>query len=269
MSQSLLGDELASLIDLIEATAPERRSLRHRSHMRHLRKGHRAVKRVMASYFRRQKTAIIAHVRPLLAMVREDRADAKARAARIIPDTLSPLSFAITGGEATAYNRAITEAVENAALQIAREIETSATLPETFAGKYLRENSLSRLTGEIAETTKERLRNAVADAFEGGGTADDIIAAIRSEMDDMSTRRAELIAQTEVNAAYNAGRSALAGAAGMNQKSWAAEGPDPCPVCLANEGEGWIPVYQFFNGGVLIPTQHPMCYCSVDFRSVT
>jgi hypothetical protein len=258
--------ELSDLLDLIEAPAPERRSLRHRSHMRHIRKGHRAVKRLMAAYFRRQKAAIIQHVRPLLSMLREDRKTAEERAAWLLPDTLSPLSFPITGGEATAYNRAITDAIERAALQLAREIETSATLPETFAGNYLRDHSLSRLTGNLTATTKQRLRSAIADAFENGGTADDIVAAIRAEMDDMSSRRAEVIAQTEINQAYNAGRSALAGAAGMNQKHWAAEGPDPCPVCLANEGEGWIPIDQFFNGGVLIPTQHPSCFCGVDFR---
>ena len=266
MSQSLLGDEFANLLDLLEAPTAERRSLRHRSHLRHIRKGHRAVRRVMAAYFRRQRNDLVQHVRPLLRMLREDRKSAEERAAWLLPDTLSPLSFSITAGEASSYNAAITSAIEAAARQLAAEIETSATLPETFAGNYLRDNSLSKLTGEIAETTKTRLRTAVADAFDAGGTADDIVAAIKSEMDDMSDKRANLIAQTEVNQAYNAGRAALAGAAGMSEKSWATESGDPCPTCTANEAQGWIPIDAFFSSGDAQPTAHPMCYCSVDFR---
>jgi len=220
----------------------------------------------MADYFQRQKSAIVARVRPLLHLIREDRKSAEERAAWLLPDTLSPLSFPITGSESSAFNTAITAAVDAAARQLAREIETSATLPQTFAGDYLREHSLSKLTGEIAQTTRERLRTAVADAFEAGGTADDIVAAIRSEMDSMSTKRAEMIAQTEVNAAYNAGRMALAGSASMKEKAWVTESGNPCPTCTANEAEGWIPIEAFFSSGDLQPTAHPMCYCSVDFR---
>lgn len=222
----------------------------------------------MAGYFRRQRDAIIAHVRPLLHMLREDRKTAEERAAWLLPDTLSPLSFAVTGGEASAYNAAITQAIDAAGRQLARELNSSATLPETFAGNYLRDNSLSKLTGEIAETTKARLRTAVADAFEKGGTADDIVAAIRAEMDDMSDKRANLIAQTEVNQAYNAGRAALAGSAGMDEKSWITESGNPCVSCLGNEAQGWIPIGDLFSSGDAAPTAHPMCYCSLDFRAV-
>jgi hypothetical protein len=266
VSAEAVEADLHLLAELLESPP---RSLRHRSHLRHVRKGHRAVRRVMAAYFRRQKAEIVHHVRPLLAMLREDRKTAEERAAWLLPDTLSPLSFPITGGEASAYNAAITASIEAAARQLAREIETNAALPETFAGNYLREHSLSKLTGEIAETTKARLRTAVADAFESGGTADDIVRAIKSEMSGMETKRAELISQTEINTAYNAGRAALAGEAGMSQKSWVTESGDPCPACTGNEAQGWIPIADFFQSGDAQPTAHPMCYCSLDFRVIS
>lgn len=135
--------------------------------------------------------------------------------------------------------------------------------------RYLERNSLLKLTGELESTTTQRLRDAIADAVGRGATADEIVSTIETTMDGFSRDRAEMIAQTEVNGAYNFGRHALAAKAGMNEKRWVTESGAPCVNCIGNESEGWIPIGQAFSTGDQFPTAHPRCYCSTDFRIST
>ena len=122
-------------------------------------------------------------------------------------------------------------------------------IAESAMTKYLAEHSLEKLTGDLAETTKQRLRSAIADAVESGGNADQIVSAINDTMADFSTTRAELIAQTEVNGAYSWARNELADGAGMTEKSWVTESGEPCDECIANEDQEWIDITDKFQSG--------------------
>lgn len=268
----------AALPELLEARVivEKKRSLRHPDHAKRIRPSVRKIRRIMAQYFEDQGRAIVDAVRPWVKLHMreaeetdaEKKKAAELRALDILPDSVVPLRFEATAAQAADYQSAIEQAIAEAQEQLVSEIG-AGQIPQTALGRYLAENSLSKLTGEIADTTKQRLRDAIAQAVESGGTADDIVEAIEQTVDDFSTVRANMIAQTEVNDAYNASRSMVARGAGLNEKRWITESSAPCPECILNEAEGWIPIDENFPSGDDQPTAHPNCYCSLDFRSVT
>ncbi len=244
-------------------------SLRHPKHMQHLEPSTAAAQAVIEDYFRHQKRALVHWVKYRIGeSLREDRTGRR-RASEILPDSLSPLTFAVTHAESDAWGTAISDAISKAGAQLAEELSLGIEVPQTAMERYLEQNSFSRLTGDLEEVTKERLRAAVSDAVSSGATVDEIVGAIEATMDNFGTVRAEMVAQTEVNSAYNFGRHEIAEAAGMSEKAWITESGDPCPTCTGNEGEGWIPIGQAFSSGDQMPTAHPRCYCSLDFRSVS
>jgi hypothetical protein len=48
----------------------------------------------------------------------------------------------------------------------------------------------------------------------------------------------------------------------VKRKKWLLD-PDPCPVCIANAGQGEIPLLQAFQGGSMTSPAHPRCRCTV------
>ena len=117
----------------------------------------------------------------------------KTFASALLPRSLQPLSFAATRAEESEYNSAITDLISAAA----KSLDASAAVGEDFAGQYLRSNSLSKLTGGLNNTSIDRLQNAIGDAWDKGGSYDQIVQAITDTFDDFSDTRAGLIAQTE------------------------------------------------------------------------
>lgn len=249
--------EINALAELIEA---ETKGLRAPEHARALEPIVRKVKRLMAGYFRRQGRLMVSAV-----TVKESEAE--------VVDgwmsSVSPLALSIAPKDSLRYQALIELAIIKAEAQLSAELDTAALIPETTMSRYLKANSLSKLTGTLAETTKQKLRDAITLAARQGGTADDIVRAIRSTVKEFSSVRAEMIAQTEVNNAYNFGRAELARSAGFSEKRWVTESGNPCTVCSLNEAEGYIGIDEPFLSGHYRPTAHPRCYCSLDFRQVT
>ncbi len=230
----------------------------------------------MASYFRRQVESVVTDIRSRIAagvlthpapLVEADRA-AKHFASMVLPDSVVPLRFIVTDTEDADFRDAINEAMQQAARTLGREVGNRAlALPHDEVESYLRERSLSKLTGNLEETSVDRLRNAIADAWEAGGSYDQIVEAVQNTFEDFSDVRAGMIAQTEAVDAYNAGREATARAAGFDEKSWETESGNPCETCLENEADGWIPIDDDFTSGDDAPTAHVNCQCVLNFRS--
>jgi phosphohistidine phosphatase SixA len=287
----LTAEEAAMLADIFEAadaglTLVEslgRRSLRHPDHARLITPIARKVKTLMTRLFADQRTAVLEAARPWLKLHMKEaddnpattppenvKPDAAAQLATdILPDTMAALHLTVSAADASGYRDLIQTAIEKATAQLEAELRSGATIPETQLSRYLEQNSLGKLTGGLDETSKQRLRDAVANAVSEGGTADDIVGAIEDTFTEFEGRRAELIAQTEVNDAYNFGRHKLASAAGLDEKEWVTESAKPCLECIANEAVGWMPIEGEFPSGDEIPTAHPGCYCGVDFRRVS
>jgi hypothetical protein len=257
--------------DATPATHAPARGLRHPDHANLIDPIKRRVKRIMGRYFRRQKAAILDDVRLRFQVGKEvkEADDPKRRAEELLPESLSPLAFAATQKEDSDYLAAIALAIKRAEDKLAADIGTDVTIGKSRTTAYLEEHGLQKLTGEIADTTKDRLRSAIAGAVQSGGTADDIVGAIKDEMAEFSDQRAELIAQTEVNSAYSWARHELADQAGLTEKMWVSESGDPCQICEDNESQNWIAITEPFEGGVFFPLQHVGCMCSCDYRIVT
>jgi len=186
--------------------------------------------------------------------------DGKTFARSLMPTSLHPLTFAATAGETSEYNEAITDLITAAAKSL------GGVAGPDLAGDYLAEHSLSRLTGGLESTSIERLQNALANAWEKGGSFNDMVSAVTDTFADFSTTRAEMIASTEASDAYNAGRFETAKSLDLDEKSWETESGDPCEDCLGNEAESWIDIDAAFSSGDDAPTAHPRCECVVNFR---
>lgn len=255
-------------------------SLHHPKHADRLKPLRAKATALFQRYFKRQRGMLLAAIRPrlkrLVAEVREAEEDlgavweaegdtkSKLKAKQVLPDNLLPLYT--SSSMAYEYGEILTSTISGAYEQLAGELAASASITEDTMATYLRENGLRKITGNLAQTTIDRLRNAIADAYEAGAKYDGLVAVIKAEYEGFSTVRAGMIAQTELNNAYNHGRKLLGLDLRMTEKSWSCDGPDPCDICLGNQSEGWIGMDETFSSGDDMPTAHPVCYCSLDLR---
>jgi hypothetical protein len=169
--------------------------------------------------------------------------------------------------ENSEFSAAVADAIRRDAKKLAAELKSGATISNDVAARYLRENSLSKLIGDFPEITKQRLRDAIADAWAAGGSFDQIVKAIQGTVGEIGRARAEMIAQTEANSAYCRGRIQLAKESGFREKQWSADGTEACEECQKQIAARWIPINEPFPGGVMAPCLHHGCDCGVDFRT--
>lgn len=267
-------DDVTNSCYMVEKILESKRGLKHERHQEHLAPAIAIVRTVMQKYFARQQDAILIAILPHLRSHVEQfnearRTNGHALSKSILPNSVAPLRFAVLSSEDEAYSAAITSAFQGAGSVIRAEMISDAAAHPNFASNYLRNNSLSKLTGNIAETTKDRLRNAIASEWDKGGTFEGLVSAIKSTFAGFSDVRASMIAQTEVVRAYSVGREATARAAGFNEKSWETESGNPCEICLGNEAQEWIGIDEDFASGDSGPTAHVNCECILNFRSGT
>jgi hypothetical protein len=121
--------------------------------------------------------------------------------------------------------------------------------------------------GELADATRDMIRQLIATTLKDNGSRKDIIAALRDAY-AFSEQRAELIAQTEIRNAQGGGGLIGAQVMGMQEKRWLLSNDEGiCPLCEANADQQWIPIGQAFASGAEHPLQHPNCRCDAAYRS--
>jgi HK97 family phage portal protein len=96
----------------------------------------------------------------------------------------------------------------------------SFDLTDPAVGNFLERFAADRLTGKVNETTRRQIGDALSEVWHGGGTTDDMIAAIKDVFDEASDSRAELIAGTETNRAANFATQTGFEQAGIPAKEW-------------------------------------------------
>lgn len=166
------------------------------------------------------------------------------------------------------FDDALTAALAAAAAHTEQDFGYSdAGVFDTFEANYLAHHGFRRVTGEIDKTTIKEVSNAVAKAYQSGADYQGIVDTIRHTFADFSDYRVNLIAQTELNNAYNAGIMELGRSAGADLKAWVTTGPNPCPACVENEAAGKIPIEQLFPSGDQMPVAHPGCFCSLEVHA--
>jgi hypothetical protein len=112
----------------------------------------------------------------------------------------------------------------------------------------------------ISETTRDRLREIITNAFEDKTPFSEVISSIR-DADIFSDARAEMIARTEISRAQvTANVDAWKKSGVVSKVKWIASGPDPCPICEGNDGK-IRELGQKFPSGDTMPLAHPNCYC--------
>ena len=257
--------------------------LNHPKHADVLRPLRLKANRVMRSYFRRQKRLLLTSIKPALRKLTESRPssydidpygnvinireeydlEAKQKAAKAIPDLL-PLT--LTDGMRIDYTKALTAALEGGYEGLAEEFGSNSEITQDVIKEFLADHSLTKLTGGLDETTVERLRTALADTYQAGGDYDALVKAVQDEYAGFNDVRAGMIAQTEMNAAYNAGRKQLGLDMGFNEKAWNPDGTACVEICVPNVLAGWIPIEDDFESGDDAPPGHPNCDCSLDVR---
>jgi len=120
----------------------------------------------------------------------------------------------------------------------------------------------------ISNTTRDRIREIVADAFTHDTPIAEIETAIQQALADeaegngiFSDARAALIARTEVSTAQVAGNFASWVKSGLVKRvKWLVSNLEPCPVCLLNENQE-VNLGEPFRSGDIRPPQHPNCAC--------
>ncbi len=267
-----LADAANDLAALLESAANPQ-GLKHRRHQRVIAPLRRRVEAVMRSYFARQEAAVLAEVKPraasaLLIGILQESASSEGHmlANAIMPTSIMPLRLPVASVEDSEYRDTISDAIMGAAKTLATELGIGTVISNDVASRYLRDNSLSKLTGNLSATSIQRLRDAIAEAWDAGGSFDQIVEAIKETFAQFSDVRAGMIAQTEINDAYVFGRMELAREAGFEQKAWNPDGTDACELCQGNIDDGWIGMNDAFSSGDMAPTAHPNCDCSVDFQ---
>ena len=108
-------------------------------------------------------------------------------------------------------------------------------------------------------TSLDRIGTKLADALAKGLTIKETADSLRQVLRD--SRRAFIIAQTEMARAMMAEQSDTYAENGVGEVEWLAL--DPCEICAENEAQGAIPVGQEFASGDLFPPAHPNCYCDL------
>lgn len=264
MSEAAAALMEAGETDLIEIDAPKLGGLKHPRHAQQLGPIRKDAEAALRKFFKRQKSLVLTKIKPQLRALREADQDAKDKTAGIIP---SPLPISVTGGTSYDYSKALTAAL-NAGYESAA-FEPGAgqvDLAEDVVQTYLSDHSLTKLTGDFEPTTVERLRNALADAYDTGADYEGLVDAVQETYAGFNDVRAGMIAQTEMNAAYNFGRKQLGIDLGFNEKAWDPDGTACEEICVPNVLDGWIGMDEDFESGDDAPPGHPNCDCSLDVR---
>jgi hypothetical protein len=121
--------------------------------------------------------------------------------------------------------------------------------------------------GEKIAGINDRTLELIADAVETGiedslgvnGTA----RLIRDALENMTLSRAEMIAATEMNAAFSEATIRKLDRMGIEYKRWITSPGNVCDECSENEDASPIPFDQDFPSGDSAPPAHPNCRCAV------
>lgn len=153
---------------------------------------------------------------------------------------------------------------------LAFDADVVFNLKNPRAVEYLKNYGVDRVS-QIDDTSREILRKLLVDGIENGMSYSRMVTLLRAQFGEWSTKRAKLIAVTEMGNAYQRGNLIVGqdlAAAGLKmEKSWLTRGDDLVdPHCSANAAQGWIDVNKEHSSGAMTPLDHPRCRCVELYR---
>lgn len=237
-----------------------------------VRRSGRVIVRLLRKAWRKQAKAIIARM-DLRGLLAAREAVSPAVRQLILRMLLPAAAKASLGGflgekDVQAFDSAVRGVMRKGGVNLASQLLTSAavrgldlTREET---NWIKQHGFMKLAPDVDVHTKDLLATVIGEAYQKGATYEQMVRAIETA-GAFDRRRAELIASTELNAAYNQGGLAMARQLGASMKRWDPLGGNVCEDCLANEAESYIPIDDDFSTGDDCPPAHPNCECVLEF----
>lgn len=236
----------------------------------------------VARIFKRQKSIFLAGFGSLRSRFSESkRAETSQNATVILSESLTADEWIRIYDDCTnqtyaEFFGAVQDAIGAAMIAGATEaiqsmgVGISFSLRHPRAEAYLVEHGSALITA-INETTRGNIQTVIIEGITNGWSYQRVASGIRSVFDDASTRRAKLIAVTELGNAYESGTSIIMRElieSGMTlEKRWLTVGDDRVSDgCRSNEAEGWIPFAQSHSSGHQNPLRFPGCRCTELYR---
>ncbi len=118
----------------------------------------------------------------------------------------------------------------------------------------------------ISDTTRDKIKRIVEQAFEGETKISDVAAKIQTALQEddasiFSDDRATMIAKTEVSNAQGGGNFQVWKKSGMVKSvRWTVSADEPCDDCADNE-DVVVDLGELFPSGDVMPPAHPSCRC--------
>lgn len=119
------------------------------------------------------------------------------------------------------------------------------------------------LVSGINDTTQELIADAVEQGIEDSLGVNGTARLIRSTLEDMTVVRSQMIASTEMNAAFSEATMRKLDRLGVEYKQWITSPGNVCDECSENEDASPIPLDDDFPSGDPAPPAHPNCRCAV------
>ena len=265
--------DLAQAIDDLTLALSE--SLKHPKHATTLGPIKSDLTKLLARRFKRQEKQVLRQSKTWLKWLSDKYSEAAGdvkssikHAVTVNLEAGAALTSAPSKADEADWSDGMISAAQGAGRLISADLGISAALEKAkaYADEYLKTKGFQKLAADIDDTTVERIANAVADVYAGGGSYADAVKAIEDAFDGMTQARAEMIAQTELADLYNSAMLDSAKELGDEWgKGWACDGPDPCEICLENQAAGLIGMDETFPSGDDAPPNHPNDQCSVYF----
>ena len=233
------------------------------------------LKKMLVARWAKQKSAFLKGIRPHVdQMLMHQEADTTAQqkrqralalAAGLEGSSLAWRAINTTAAQAALYSGVMSDGFTMGAEHLAEEI--GGEIAEDSVTSYLRSKAFQLLADDIDQTTRDRLKTAVADAYGAGGGYSDIIDAIKGTFDGFSDTRADSIAMTELNDAFNQGTLQMGRENGAEEKAWDPDGEACEEICMPNVDDGWIDIDDDFSSGDDAPPGHTNCDCSISVKT--
>ncbi len=255
---------------------------------------HQAIARIHSAcqkVFRRQKDRAMDEAKRLLKskksrMFKDDASDLAdfdpEEIAGVIIEEVDTEFLNLPAEVRPALEQAILSGINNGILQLEIHDVSMIASANQIAAKYASERA-AELVGmkydnegnlvenpnaewAISDTTRDKIRRIVTQAFEGETNIKDVAAKIQTALQEdeagiFTDARATTIAQTEVANAQAEGNFGVWKESGLVETvKWTVSADDPCDVCADNEDEE-VEFGKEFDSGDIMPPAHPNCRC--------
>jgi hypothetical protein len=243
-------------------------SLKHPKHSKTLAPAKLKLTKLFRLRFRKQQSAFLRESRKWLTWLSTRYSEASGDAKPGITHTVqtnisagSALNQPASKSDSDAYDSLVGDVADGAAsvLSVDLAIATAAEQANIFTEGWLRENGFQKLAADVDRTTRDQIASGVADVYAKGGSYDDAVQSIKDTFTTAADYRAEMIATTELNDAYNSALLDSAKQADGLLKTWEPDG-ECCDLCQQNVDAGPIEVDEDFPSGDDAPPAHPNCF---------